>query len=65
MKVIKDIDDLQKKLYKWRMDFFLEHFKALQGAADFASNGTQKIKVVMMLMASTLSHMRSAPTLTI
>ena len=38
MKVIKDIDDLQKKLYKWRMDFFLEHFKALQGAADFASN---------------------------
>ena len=38
MKVIKDIDDLQKKLYKWRMDFFLEHFKALKGTADFASN---------------------------
>ena len=31
IKVIKDIEDLQKKLYMWRTDFFLEHFK---GAAD-------------------------------
>ena len=31
IKVIKDIEDLQKKLYKWRTDFFLKHFK---GAAD-------------------------------
>ena len=31
IKVIKDIEDLQKKLYMWRTHFFLEHFK---GAAD-------------------------------
>ena len=35
IKVIKEIEDLQKKLYKWRMDFFREHFK---GAADDACN---------------------------
>ena len=35
IKVIKEIENLQKKLYKWRMDFFREHFK---GAADDACN---------------------------
>ena len=35
IKVITEIENLQKKLYKWRMDFFREHFKL---AADDACN---------------------------
>ena len=66
MKVIKDIDDLQKKLYKWRMDFFLEHFKALQGAADFASNWyTEDQGGDDAHGFDVIPYMRSAPTLTI
>ena len=40
IKVIKEIEDAQKKLYKWRMDFFHEHFKgAAHDQCNWYSNG--------------------------